>query len=207
MTIDSLEILLLTCIFIAPGFLIDGIVNSFSPHGKRKEYTYFLYCLLYSVLHCAVCSWAYVLAWEIENSTYRLLLLCGIALTGAIIFGVVIGLFKSKRWFRKLLNCLKFNVSSPIPTAWDFFFSQQKQFFIIITLKDGEKIFGLYSYNSFSSSDSEERDIYIEKIYNVDENNVWIENPKSLGIYLTNSQIKTMEFLKGEEYYGEKECE
>jgi hypothetical protein len=195
MTIDSLETILLTCIFIVPGFLIDGIVNAFSPYGKRKEYVYFLYCLFYSVLHYAVFGWAYILIWKIL--AWRLLIILGITLIGAIFLGVVIGLFKSRTWLRKLLNFLKCNISNPIPSAWDYLFSKQKSCFIIVTLNDGQIVYGLYSTNSFSSSDCDERDIYIEKIYSIDENNVWIDDSKSLGIYLAYSQIKTIEFLEG----------
>lgn len=43
MTVNSLEIVLLTCIFVAPGFIIDGIVNSFCPIEERKEGVYLLY--------------------------------------------------------------------------------------------------------------------------------------------------------------------
>ena len=199
MTIDSLETLLLTCIFVAPGFLIDGIVNIFSPSGKRNEGVHFLYCLLYSAIHCAVCSWAYILVWDLKESkiTYFLLAMCGIALAGAITLGILIGIFKSKAWIRRFLRKCKCNVSMSIPTAWDDYFAKQIASYVIVTLQDDSKIYGYFGSDSFASSEADERDIFVEKLYRLDDNKNWTEIPGSLGVLLQASQIKTIEFLQG----------
>lgn len=204
MTIESMETIVLTCIFIAPGFIVDGIVNAFCPNGKRNEGVYFLYCLVYSVVHCAVCSWAYILAWRLEEAhlTWFLILMCVIAAIGAAILGVIIGLFKSRQWLRRLIRKLKGNISHPIPSAWDYYFSKQESSHIIVTLIDGTKIYGYYGSKSYSSSDSDERDIYIEKTYMEDDDNLWIEDSESKGIYIPQSQIQIIEFLQGDNKDG-----
>ncbi len=206
MTVESLETVLLTCIFIAPGFIVDGIVNAFCPNGKRNEAVYFLYCLVYSVVHCAVCSWAYILAWKLEevHLTWFLILMCGIALVGAAILGIIIGLFKSRQWLRRLIRKLKCNISHPIPSAWDYYFSKQEPSHIIVTLIDGTKIYGYYGFKSYSSSDSDERDIYIEKTYVENDGNLWAEDSESKGIYIPQSQIQIIEFIQGENKNGEQ---
>ena len=58
-------------------------------------------------------------------------------------------------------------------------------------------IYGWFSTKSFASSDSDERDIFIERIYSIDDNNNWIENKSIEGIYIPKEQIKTIELLKG----------
>lgn len=70
--------------------------------------------------------------------------------------------------------------------------------FVIITLQDDSKIYGLYGENSFTSTEPDERDIYLEKIYDIDEQNNWVENEYSLGIHILQNQIKTIEFLQGD---------
>lgn len=199
MTLDSLETVFLTCIFVVPGFIVDGISNAFSPNGKRKEGIIFLYCLLYSVIACAICSWAYILVWHLrdENLIYFLLSVCSIALIGAGLLGVIIGLFKSKQWLRKIAQKLKCNVSLPIPSAWDYFFSQQEAFHVIVTLIDDTKVYGYFGSKSYSSSDCDERDIYLEKTYKQDGDNVWGEDDESAGILIHQSQIRAIEFLQG----------
>jgi len=56
-------------------------------------------------------------------------------------------------------------LAHPVPTAWDYKFSNLGTRYVIIDLKDGSIIYGKYSNNSFSSSIPEERDIYIEEVY------------------------------------------
>ena len=199
MTIDSIETLLITSVFVIPGFIIDGIIDAFCPSGKRKNGTYLLYCLLYSIVHCSICSWAYILVWDIrtKNLTHFLLLLCVIAIIGAVLLGVIIGLFKSKQWIRKIIRKINKSVKNPIPTAWDYvFFNQNEPIFVIVTLNDDSKIYGYYGYNSYSSSDIEERDLYLERIYTLGDNNKWQRENDDAGILIKQANIKTIEFIK-----------
>ena len=76
--------------------------------------------------------------------------------------------------------------------------------FVIITLQDDSTVYGFYGENSFASSEPDERDIYLEKIYDIDEKNKWIENKECLGIHISQNQIKTIEFLKGDFNNGKK---
>ena len=199
MTIDTFESVLLTCIFIAPGFIINRIINSFCPSAKKSDAIIFLICLIYSVLHLAIFSWAYILFWKIEglSKQWVFLLFVGITIIGAALLGIIIGLIKAKGWIRYLAHKLKLDVINPIPTSWDYFFSQAQCGFVIVTLLDGSVILGYFGENSFASSEPEERDIYIEKVYKYGKGKKWVENEKSNGILISQSQIKTIEFLLG----------
>ena len=70
MTVDSLEIVVLTCIFVAPGFIIDIIVNLFCPSGDRKESIHLITCIIYSVVQCALLSWLYVMIWVYRETDF-----------------------------------------------------------------------------------------------------------------------------------------
>lgn len=201
MNIDSFENVLITCIFIIPGFLVDGIVCLFSPPVKRKEAIHFLYFLLYSVLNCAIWSWSYTLIWPIRECevTVFLILLCAISILGATILGIVIGLFRKFSLFRKFLNIFGCNINHPIPTAWDYIFSQQIPCYVIIELKDSTVIYGLYDRGSFSSSDDSERDFYVQTVFDVNKNGEWTISVNNFGMYISKDQIKTIKFLQGED--------
>lgn len=67
MTIENFETVMLTCIFIIPGFIIDGIISTFIPPKKKNEGLHFLLFLTYSVLHLAVWGWLYSLIWRIRE--------------------------------------------------------------------------------------------------------------------------------------------
>lgn len=196
MTIESFETVLLTCIFIVPGFIIDSLISIFAPPKKKSDGVHFLMFLVYSVVHCAVWSWAYILIWEHfreKSITLFLLILCGTALLSSFILGIVLGLLKKYNVLRYILDKVGFNVSHPTETAWEYLFSKQKSSYVIILLNDDTKVYGWYSSKSFTSSDFEERDIYIEQFY--DENWNLVDGNK--GIYIAKDQIKTINFYKG----------
>ena len=56
-----------------------------------------------------------------------------------------------------------------VPTSWDYkFFKTQHPVYVKIRLKNGEQILGYFGTGSFASSDDKERDIYLEKICDLD---------------------------------------
>lgn len=118
-----------------------------------------------------------------------------IILISPIIIGTLIAKLNQKNVFKNLLNFIGFNPIHPIPTAWDFKFSNTtKQTWVIVTLKDGNTVAGLFGYSSFASSDSTERDIYLEKVYSISEKQ-WKLVPRSDGILIRNDQVKYIEFF------------
>ena len=110
----------------------------------------------------------------------------------------VIGLIQQKQLIRKVLAHFKVYILHSIPNSWDYCFSKNQPTWLIVTLVDGGIIYGQFSTKSFASSDAVERDLYIEKIYSIDDNNTWIEIEGIDGIYIPKEQIKTIEFLKGQ---------
>ena len=82
-------------------------------------------------------------------------------------------------------------------------FSRQEASFVIVTIVDGTLLYGWYSSNSFSSSDQEERDLFIEKAYSVNKEGIWELDTQSEGFYIPKDQIKYIEFKKGAKKDGE----
>lgn len=90
-------------------------------------------------------------------------------------------------------------MNHPIPTAWDYIFNKKEECFVTVTLKSGKTVSGNFFCNSFASSETIELDLYIEKIYDVDDNENWNEVPRSLGMYISKDEIETIEFFTMEE--------
>lgn len=201
--ISTIENISIICMFIIPGFIINGLIKLFIPSHKRSETTNLLYYLLYSIIHCGVFSFIYIPVWKKYYDCCKLLFYLLTFITTffcSFVLGMIIGIFKKNRILRKILNYFHCNINDEIPTAWDYFFSKQEPFYVIITLIDNSEIYGLYGSNSFASSEPEDRDIYIEKLFEIDEESFkWIENKQSKGIIIKENQIKTIEFLKGSE--------
>ena len=118
-----------------------------------------------------------------------------VSIIGSLIIAVLIGICKQTSIIDKVLSFFKIQKIHSIPTAWDYCFSKQQEAYVIVTLKDGKTIYGLFSTKSFASSDFEERDLYIEKTYTLDNDMSWKEDEKSQGVLIVFSEIETIEFF------------
>lgn len=200
MTIESFDMLFYTAIFVLPGFVINSIIDATNPPKRHNDGIYFLKCLLYSIIHCAIWSWAYslILNHTFKHFTLYWISLVLLTLAGAAVMATLIVIIKQKNLIYKMLEKLKIRSIHSTPTAWDYIFSQQHSDYVIVTLTDDTKIKGWFSTNSFASSDSEERDLYIEDLYYDEGEQEWVEDADSNGIYISKDQIKFIEFKKGE---------
>lgn len=82
---------------------------------------------------------------------------------------IFLALIKQRKWFAGIFTKMGIDTIHSTSVAWDYYFSNRKASFVIITLTDGTILRGWYSSDSFTSSDSEERDIYVEKSYRLNE--------------------------------------
>ena len=199
MTIDSFDIVFYTAIFILPGFLINSVIDTLNPTQKKSEGVLLLKSILYSIIHCAVWSWAYKLIFKLEDIVPYLYWVALISFTiiAATVFAILIGITKQKQVLRKVLSFLGIYCPHSIPNSWDYAFGRSEGIWVIITLTDDNVIYGKYSTKSFASSAPEERDLFIEKTYIPNEKGEWIEVEANEGIYIQKDQIKTVEFLRG----------
>lgn len=118
-----------------------------------------------------------------------------ITIVVAALLAFIIGVIKQKEVIDWLFKKMKVNKIHPIPTAWDYYFSKQEESWVIVTLKSGKTIYGKFSTESFASSDSDERDLYIEKTYSINDDMTWKENGTNMSILIKNDEISTIEFV------------
>ena len=197
MTIDSLEVVFYTCVFLLPGFIIKSVIDTLVPPIKHYDSKYFFSCLLYSIVNCAIWSWMYLLLNRISYNRpiiYWISLLV-VTVVDATLVAFIIGVAKQKGIIEWVFKKIGINKIHPAPTAWDYYFSKQEESWIVVTLKSGKTIYGKFSEHSFSSSDAEERDLYIEKTYILKDDMTWEEDEKSKGILIAKEEIETVEFF------------
>lgn len=85
----------------------------------------------------------------------------------------------------------------PMARAWDYFFSTNQCCWVLVTLKNGKKYGGLYSYNSFATSRPEPEQLYLEQHWALDENgDLDHELTDTLGILILTNEIESVEFIK-----------
>lgn len=208
MTISSFEAVIYTFQFVVPGYIIAEIVSAIMPKKKASEGEKLIQAIGYSVLNLALWCWLFMIVQQHCTPAKPMFWLVNALLTlftGGIT-GVIIGLVRAKGIIRNLLGLLHIDMSHPIPTAWDYKFSDGNSYWLEVFLTNGKVVRGLYSGNSLSSSDSEYRDIYIEQLYKC-ENDEWKPIDRTAGIWIKPDEIKYIKFYCLEGQADEHQCE
>ncbi|MDR1871671.1 MAG: DUF6338 family protein [Deltaproteobacteria bacterium] len=198
MALNSFNVVLYTAIFLVPGFFIQNIIISLNPTRRLSDNISFLSFFMYSIINLAVWSWAYIWLTNIYNNKiisdyHYLIYILLISLLGGLILAFAIGIIIQKRVIKSLAKIFKLHYIDPIDSAWDWLFSKDEQHVILITLKDNSEIYGWYGYNSFTSSNINERDMFVELTYKKDTNGYYYFDPNSYGIYISKDLIKHIE--------------
>ncbi len=112
----------------------------------------------------------------------------------------IIGVFLAALWGRAPEFFLKtpLNPVHPIPTAWDWKFSNVGDQWVLVTLVDGSEVAGFIGSDAFISSDPSERDIYLEKVAKFDSRTAEWKETGAEGILFATGQVKTVEFWPSE---------
>jgi hypothetical protein len=199
MILNGFDTVFFTLAFVVPGFVIQSTYSVFVPHKSEEVQRSFLRFIYFSCLNYSVWSWLIYLIIKTDFSKIHpirtALIWSIIDFFSPVMLGVIIGYFSNKELMRKLFQRMGLNPIHVIPTAWDFKFSKiKKPNWVLVTLKDGGMVAGLFWSNSFASSDKGERDIYIEKIYKISDEGPWEPVSNNEGILILGDQIRHIEF-------------
>lgn len=198
--VTSFETVFFTFAFIVPGFIMSASISFFIPSDKDYNTNALVKYLYFSSLNYAL--WAWLIYYMIKKNLFEQYPLLTAVLWGLIILisptilGIALGVLLKKETLGKVFYRIGLNVINPTPTAWDDKFSTLKNGWVIITLKDGSTVAGDIGVGSCISTDKNERDIYLKKIYRINEDGKWCEVDRTDGILITGNQIKHIEFFK-----------
>ena len=200
--IDNFSSIFYTFIFLLPGGIINTVVKSITPVKKISAGQELLRWLAYSIVNNAIWSWAFILLWEnmSPESVGFWLILVAIVMFTSFLTGCLLGIILVKDVIRKAAKKIGLPIEHPVPTAWDYVFSKRDTpCYVIVTVNDGTKHYGYFGTASLASSDEDDRDIYLEYVYDLDENQEWIPKSNRRGMLINSSQISSIEFLEIEE--------
>lgn len=198
MTIDSIDCIIYTSYFLIPGFIVAETTNTMIPSKRRSDAEKVLVYLGYSILNFGCWFWAFYLIskqFAIRNSLYWLCLIVLVIITGTIT-GIIIGVLKKHSPIRWIMGKHNVMTEHPIPTAWEYKFSQLKEGErLTVHLDDGTVIRGLFYNKSFASSDMEKRDLFIEEVCMLIDDK-WKPVEGSDGVWISSGAIKWISFFK-----------
>lgn len=192
--VKSLEQLNLIAAFIVPGLIATFVRAQFltgrMPGTKDNLLAFFTLSLVWYGLSAPFVTWLeqaaaapYVRPWWWILST----------VIGPACFGALLGLDASCGWSRWLMTKCGLRVVHVMPTAWDWKFGKSESCWVLVTLKDGSRVAGFCGPDSFISSDPKERDLYLGRIYAMNEDNTWVPQGEK-SILIPHGEVRYIEF-------------
>ncbi len=192
-------------VFLVPGFVWRTVEGQFVYLDKRLEWEKFALGLLSrsTFVYLPLAPWLYQ-AWMVslhETAPLR---------TGAVAFAIILllpsligflsGIIRQKRLLQRAI--IKAGLSTfeqhHIPTAWDRVFSGISPQWVIVTLKNGGRVHGYMSPQSYASSDPDERDLYVSHVVQMAPDGSFEFAKDTKGIYLRGEDITSIEFLESQ---------
>ncbi|MCI8442525.1 MAG: hypothetical protein HFG27_08340 [Provencibacterium sp.] len=199
--IDSLNAIVYSILALIPGYIMDSLIRIKIPLGKGDSNFAIHRFIVLSVLNYLPWLWTLVPNLflrdfsEIPLRKIDVYFLVFVLFVSPIIWSFLITKFNQYKTTRLLLNLLGFPLNLMIPDAWDFIFSQLPPCYLIVVLKDGNKVLGYYGENSYATAGSDGKSLYLERIYSLDKNEKWIERERTNGIIICEEQISYVEII------------
>ena len=201
--------LILFLLFFIPGFISLKVYDLFIASERRDFSKAWFDAVTYSALNYGFFSWLLFLMQQYNWAAncpwgYYVALLIIIFVAPICWPGILLKAMKCEK-IRDKIKTLH-----PISKAWDYVFDKKEPCWVIITLKDGRKIGGVYGFNSFASSFPAEEQIYLEQALKLDEQGRFKNAiAQTTGIIVLGREIVAVEFLsmEGAKQHDEQEPE
>lgn len=191
--IGTLDGLYIALAFIVPGFVFSAVRNQFTTGRERQGSEQVFRYIAYSAFNYAIFSGVIYLVLDHYSSPFaRAAMWFFVILIGPAITGTLSGASIQNDWVRKSLHRVKLRPVHVVPSAWDYKFGRMEGQWVLITLKNDLKFAGYCGVASFASSDMAERDLYIEQVFDIDDENRWTPTRKS--VLVCSGEIRTIEF-------------
>jgi len=179
-------------LFVVPGFISIKVYEALHPSVKKDSSKIIIDAVAYSCINYAL--WFLPVYFSEKNDLFNYSpflyysLYLFVFLISPLLLPVTLHKLRLSHFFRKRLP-------HPVGRPWDFFFSNAPACWVIITLKDGKRIGGLYSGNAFASSSPEPEQIFLSESWHVNEDGGFERRKeRTLGVLVLTTDILTIEF-------------
>lgn len=199
MKFDSATDLYFIVAVFVPGFVFDAVLSKFVPrHASAMREVLLLRLFTATAFNYAVCSpLIYLLvngAIFVDSPRSQAWTWLGIIFLVPVVLAVIVAGASQRGLLAWASTKLGLRSINPIPTGWDWIFSQTDPCFVLVTLRDSSTVAGYFGQQSMASSDRDHKDLYLERVYVVPAVGPWQAVDRSMGIYIDGSQISSVEF-------------
>lgn len=180
-------------LFVVPGFISIKVYEVLHPSVKNESSKLVIDAITYSCINYGIWFLPAYFAEKynlyIHSSFFYYLFYFVLFLISPLL--LPIALYKLR-----LSKLLQNRLPHPTGQAWDYFFRDAPECWVIVTLKDGQKIGGFYAANSFASSSPEPFQLYLCEHWTIN-NDGGLERIRedTLGILILTTDILTVEFF------------
>ncbi|MEM1386808.1 MAG: DUF6338 family protein [Pseudomonadota bacterium] len=184
--------------YLLAGFVIisvrAGFIRGERPQPSERFFEAVVLSLVNQAIFYAISSAWSGLGFPLFGTPSVGLIIEAVVLPSAL--GVIAGWYLMKGWNSALLRRLAMPIEHPIDRAYDFAFERHLDgCFVIITYEDGTRVHGRFGQHSLAANDQNRSDIYLERLYNVDEDLQWsAPHPGRSGLVSLRG-LRSIEFL------------
>jgi hypothetical protein len=191
--IDAVYIAL---VFVIPGYVFLSLRNTFVAGQGKLNKEQILSYLTVSGVNFALFGWIIYFAYSYNfNTPVKVASWIFVLVLIPAAGGILSGTWNQRDLVRRIYQRFGLTPIHAVPNAWDYKFSRSPGEWVLVTLKSGTQYAGFWASASFASDDPKERDLLIERIYEIDE--PWRPTEKSL--LITAGEISTIEFIPQQE--------
>jgi len=209
MSLSTPVAVLLAILFLIPGLIwkkTADVASPYQPRGKPE----LLECLMLSCLNYLLAAvlfgWLYIICCpdDVEPSlkclkshlVYFLLWVLPVFVL-PLILGIVTAKLAKNESIKGFFRRFGISVLHPAPTAWDYVFAREDRYWARVELPDGKIVEGVFDSASLASSEKDERDLFLEAVYEFDEASGKYEKvDRNQGMWIGQSQIRTITFFQ-----------
>ena len=180
--------------FVIPGFVSLKTYELIFVGYKKDASNLIVDAVAYSCINYSI---LFFFIFQVESNNlkidypvwYALFYAC-VFFIAPVVWVLILKKLRQSNWMQKWLP-------HPTARAWDYVFGKNKPYWVIINLKDGKKIAGLYGTNSFTTSGNFREEVFLEKAWRLNKSGGFErERTNSEGVLVVSSEIESLEFFK-----------
>jgi len=164
----NVQVLPIFLFYVVPGVVATSVYCYLIPSERRKLADYLVELIAFSIFYLALFFGLISLLYvpEVQSRAYLFypLVLVAIFIVPAFL-GWLGSYLMQAPWLRRFAKI----VVHPVPRAWDHVFKRGESYWIVFHLKNGKKIGGYYSSESFVSGYPNAQEIYVQEMWRLDE--------------------------------------
>jgi hypothetical protein len=176
-----------------PGFIAIKTYEICHPQNTLASSKQIIDAVAYSCLIYALLLWpiSLVESNSIRTEHFNLYILFYVFVLFAFPVALVVGwIFLRKKDFVQQF------VPHPTQKPWDYVFGQRQCYWVVVSLKNNEKVAGMFGPNSFASSAPADEQIYLEEEWILNEEGGFERKvEQTLGVIILSSEILMIEFF------------